>query len=422
MLGAGIYGLVGKAAGVAGGALWLAFLTASAAALLTGLSYASIASRYPRAGGAAYVTGRAYRRPWLAHAVGLTVVCSGLLSIATQSKVVAQNLGQLLGTAFPGGEALLAAGFVLVLAGIVFRGVSESFWVNAVCTVLEAGGLLLVVVAGARFWGDADLLELPDATSLTSGAGALLLVQGAILTFFSFIGFEDILNVGEEAKNPQRTMPLALIAAMLVAMAVYLAVSVTAVSVVPWRELSAAPAPLRLVIERAAPWFPAIGFTAITIASVANTALVNYVMASRMIYGMARQDLLPGALGRVHAGRRTPHLAILAILGAVVALQLVGDIEQLAGATVLLLLAVFAVVNGALILLKRREGPKPGCFDVPVAVPAGGVLVCGAMIAAQAMRDDPTAPALAAGLIGAILLLRVPLGRAGVSPQQRRRA
>lgn len=418
MLGAGIYGLVGKAAGVAGGALWLAFLTASLAALLTGLSYASIASRYPRAGGAAYVTGRAYRRPWLAHAVGLTVVTSGLLSIATQSKVVAQNLGQVLGTGAPGLETLLAAGFALLLAGIVFRGVSESFWVNAVCTVLEAGGLVLVVVAGARFWGRADLFELPGSTTIASGAGALLLVQGAILTFFSFIGFEDVLNVGEEAKDPARTMPLALIAAMLIAMAVYLAVSVTAVSVVPWRELSAAPAPLRLVVERSAPWFPAIGFTVITIASVANTALVNYVMASRMIYGMARQDLLPGTLGRVHGGRRTPHIAIAVILAAVVALQLAGDIEQLAGATVLLLLAVFAVVNGALILLKRREGPKPGCFDVPAIVPAGGVLVCLGMIAAQAMRDDPTAPLLAAGLIGAILLLYALVGRR----QQRRRA
>jgi amino acid transporter len=412
MLGAGIYGLVGKAAGVMGAALWMGFLAAMIAALLTGISYASIASRYPRAGGAAYVTQRAFAHPRLSYVVGLVVICSGLLSIATQSKVVAANLNVLLGAAtgvsiagVPAAELALATGFVLLVAGIVYRGISESLWANVVCTFLEAGGLLLVIVVGARFWGGTDLLELPGAALEDWGAVAPLLLQGAVLTFFSFIGFEDMLNVSEEVKAPNRTMPIALIGAMLIASAIYLAVAVTAVTVAPWQELATAPGPLRLVIERSAPWFPPVGFTIITIAAVANTALVNYVMASRLIYGMARQDLLPSVLSRVNQRRQTPHVAIGLLLAIILALQFAGDISQLASATVLLLLMVFVVVNGALIALNRREGSISGCFNAPTIVPAAGMLVCLALISGQFAQSDWRPAAVAVALVGAILLL-----------------
>lgn len=214
-----------------------------------------------------------------------------------------------------------------------------------------------------------------------------------------------MLNVAEEVKQPERTIPVALIGAMLVASVIYIAVSITAVSVVPWAELAAAPPPLRLVIERAAPWFPAVAFTLVTIAAVANTALVNYVMGSRLLYGMARQDLLPAALGRVHGQRRTPHVAVGVLLAIVVALQFAGDIEQLAGATVLLLLFVFALVNGALIVLTLREGKIAGCFNAPIVVPALGAAICLVMIAGRVGQDDWRGPAIAGGLIAMILLL-----------------
>lgn len=419
MLGAGIYGLVGKAAGIMGSALWMAFLVAMVAALLTGLSYASLASRYPRAGGAAYMSFRAFKSPWLSYVIGLTVLCSGLASIATQSKVIAENLDLLLGLetgltllGAPLEILLLAVAFLLLVAGIIYRGITESLWANAICTVIEAGGLLLVISCGLRFWGQADLFETPmAATGGTSDLGLALLLQGAILTFFSFIGFEDMLNVAEEVERPERSMPIAMIGAMLVASLIYVAVSITAVSVVPWRELAEAPAPLRLVIERAAPWFPAIGFTFITIAAVGNTALVNFVMGSRLLYGMARQGLLPEMLGRVHGTRRTPHVAILLLLGIVVALQFAGDIEQLAGATVLLLLIVFVLVNASLVVLLRREGRVAGRFNVPVVVPMAGSAVCLLLIGGRLIEGDWRAPALAGALIGAILLLYRLTGR-----------
>lgn len=412
MMGAGIYGLVGKAAGVLGSAMWMAFLVAMAAALLTGLSYASIASRYPRAAGAAYAAHRAYGRPWLSYVVGLAVVASGIASSATQSKVVALNLNSLLGwhtglsvAGVPLEIILLAVGFLMLVGGIVYRGISESLWANTICTLIEAGGLILVIAVGFRFWGDTDLTQLPVTPANPDGAltGALLL-QGAVLTFFSFLGFEDMLNVSEEVKKPERNMPIAMIGAMLIVSVIYLAVSVTAVSIVPWQELAQAPAPLRAVIERAAPWFPAIGFTFITIAAVANTALVNTVMGSRMLYGLSRQGLLPAALGRVHGRRRTPHVAILVLFVIIALLQFAGDITQLAGATVLLLLIVFTIVNSALVVLKRRDGDMPGRFNAPVIVPVLGAAVCLVMIGGQLMQSDWRGPAIAIGMIAAILV------------------
>ena len=214
MLGAGIYGLVGRAAGELGSAVWLGFLVAMVAALLTGLSYASLGSRYPRAGGAAYVTGRAFAWPLLTWTVGLAVMASGLTSVATQSRVVAANVLALTGLqGVP--TVAIALGFLLIVAGIVLRGIRESMWVNIVCTAVEAAGLLLVIAVGTEYWGTRPLLETPGGQDV----GLSFLMTGAILTFFAFIGFEDTLNVAEEARQPRTTLPIGIVAAMLCATA-----------------------------------------------------------------------------------------------------------------------------------------------------------------------------------------------------------
>ena len=402
MLGAGIYGLIGQAAGQVGNAVWLAFVVALVAALLTALSYASLGSRYPRAAGAAYVTERAFGLPLLSFVVGLALVCSGLTSVATQSRVFAANIAVLFNL-----ESIplwwLALGFLLVLAGIVFRGIRELMWVNVLCTLVEASGLILVVAVGLSYWGSVDLLEMPPA-AVDQGEW-LILMQGAVLTFFAFIGFEDTLNVAEECRDPQRTIPLGLVLAMSMAAVLYIAIAVTAVSVVPWAELAAAPGPITEVVRRAAPLIPPIVFTGITLFAVANTALVNYVTASRLIYGMAHQGLLPLRFGDVHAERRTPHIAILALFLVAMPLALFGTIAELAAATVLLLLLVFAVVNAALFVLKRRKGEKHGYFEIPLAVPALGALVCLALVVVRVGTGDWRAPAIAGVLLlGAVLI------------------
>jgi amino acid transporter len=409
MLGAGIYGLIGKAAGQMGSAIWLAFLVSMVAALLTGLSYACIGSRYPRAAGAAYVTHRAYGLPLLTYVVGLAVMCSGLTSIATQSRVAAENIGRLLGVE-DAPTTLIALGFLVFLGAIVLRGIRECMWLNVVCTSVEALGLVLVIGAGISYWGSANLLEIPPAAEGgPDGLGVVFVTQAAVLTFFSFIGFEDMLNVSEEVKNPERTVPTALILAMLAATVIYMAIAITAVSVVPWRELAASPGALTEVMARAAPSFPEFAFIAITIFAVANTALLNWVMASRLAYGMAQQGLLPRTLGRVHPRTRTPHVAIGALFLIVTALALVGDITALASATVLLLLLVFATVNIALVILLRRDPDRPGTFRVPVIVPIAGATVCIGMLGARFLQDEWTAPAIAAALIACIVVLYLAL-------------
>jgi APA family basic amino acid/polyamine antiporter len=402
MLGAGIYGLIGQAAGIAGNAVWLAFVASLVVALLTALSYASLISRYPRAAGAAYVTQRAYRLPLLSFVVGIAVVCSGLTSVATQSRVLAANIAQWFGWQQIPVE-FIAVGFLLLLAGITFRGIRESMWVNVLCTVIEASGLLIVIAVGFSYWGSVNLLEVP--TGLGSDALFLIILNGAILTFFAFLGFEDTINVAEECKNPETTLPIGLIAAMVAAAVLYIAVAITAVSVVPYGELAKAPSPLTAVVGKAAPNFPAWVFTFITVFAVANTALVNYVTASRLVYGMSRQGLLPSLFGRVHATTKTPHYAIFVLFLVLAGLALWGTIGNLAAATVLLLLTVFCVVNAALVVLQRRPGEKKGKFEVPAFVPALGAVVCAVLIAVRVTTGDWRAPALAGALLALTFVL-----------------
>lgn len=402
MLGSGIYALVGKAAGIVGNAVWLSFLAALCAALLTALSYASLGSRYPRAGGAAYVAERAFGLPVISFLVGLALVCSGMTSVATQSRVFASNLAQLVGWQSVPIEAL-ALGFLLIMAGIVFRGIRESMWVNVVCTLVEAGGLLIVIAVGFSYWGSVDYFETP-AQSADVGT-ALLILQGSILTFFAFIGFEDTYNVAEEVKNPETTIPIALVSAMLLATVLYIAVAISAVSVVPYQELSQAAAPLAAVMEKAAPAFPAFALVAITMFAVANTALVNYVTASRMLYGMSNQGLLPAIVGRVHATRQTPHIAIGILFALLAPLMLSAGVAELAAATVLLLLFAFAIVNASLLVLKRRPGEPKGRFEVPDFVPALGCIFCIVLIVVRVASGDVLAPLIAGVLIAGILVV-----------------
>ena len=238
-----------------------------------------------------------------------------------------------------------------------------------------------------------------------------------MLTFYSFLGFEDAINVAEELKNPQRNLPLGLVSALVLTVLIYMGVSISAASVVPWQELAEAHAPLVEVVARAAPWFPAWMFIAITIFAVANTGLINYVTASRLLYGMARDGQLPRVLGKVHPVRRTPHVAVALIFVLIVLLILSGDISQLASATVLLLLLVFSVVNSALVILKLRPDEPEGAFELPIAVPALGAVVCFVLFAARVGAGDWRAPVIAGvllvGVLAVHLVLRPQLSKSG---------
>jgi amino acid transporter len=179
------------------------------------------------------------------------------------------------------------------------------------------------------------------------------------------------------------------------------------VSVVPHQDLSKPGASaLARVAGRAAPWLPARTYDFITLFAVANTVLINYIMGSRLLYGMARQGLLPSVLGRVHPRRHTPHIAIFTLLVMVLVLAISGGddaVKQLAYSTGLLLLFSFMVVNAALIVLKLRPGEPPGAFEVPILVPALGILINATLITAR--LADPVAGGRAPMIVGVIVLV-----------------
>jgi amino acid transporter len=422
MVGSGIYATIGQSAGKLGNAVWLAFLASMVAALLTGLSYASISSRYPRAAGAAYVTSRAFRRPFLAYLVGLAVTASGMTSMATSSNAFADAFRKLLDPQDRFGWLpwVLLVGFLAAITFLNFWGIRESLWGNLLCTTVEVGGLLLIIVLGMKYWGSVDYLELPPAAPAAGDGGLLrlpsLVLAGAVLTFFSFVGFEDMLNVSEEVRNPTRTMPMGILIALLITAGIYMCVSLTAVAVVPYARLAAAPAPFEPISQAVAPWLPENTYTLVTMFAVANTALINYIMGSRLLYGMSRHGLVPAPLSKVHPTRRTPYVAIFIVGGIVLLLALLGRVQVgegaarvspvkvLADSTALLLLGCFATVNAALIVLQRRPAEPKGRFEVPSVVPALGVVVCLALVVSRLLgrnaqgHHEWRAPAIAGGL------------------------
>ena len=220
----------------------------------------------------------------------------------------------------------------------------------------------------------------PLPSGEANALGFALLVQGAALTFYSFVGFEDMINVSEEVKNPRHNFPRGVMIALGVVTFVYIAVAVTVVSVVPYQKLGESSKPLLLVVQTAAPGFPIAIFSFIALFAIANTGLLNYIMASRLLYGMARMGFVPRALGRVHPKRKTPHVAIGVLMLIVLMLALPGDVSKLSKATTILLLTVFIAVNASLLALKNRPGEEKGAFEVPSVVPLGGAIVCAGML------------------------------------------
>jgi APA family basic amino acid/polyamine antiporter len=406
MLGAGIYGLVGRAAGQLGNAVWLAFIASMVAAVSAGLSYAEIGSRYPRAAGSAYLVNRAFGKPFLSYLVGLMTMASGMVSMAAGSRVIAGYLQGLLGTALP--VEFFVVAFLGLLTIITLWGMRESIYANVVCTVVEVIGLLIVLAVGIKYWGSVDYLQVPPhpETGEPGTLGLALMLQGAVLTFYSFIGFEDMLNVTEEVKDPSRTFPRAMILALSMATVLYIGIAITAVSVVPYAELAASKEPLVEVVRRAAPWFPSAAFSIIAVFAVSNTVLLNYLMGSRLLYGMAKHELLPAPLAKVHHKRRTPHVAILTLVAIVLVLALSGDISVLAKATSVLLMSVFIFVNASLLVIKRRPNEPQGHFRVPSFVPVVGIVVCAAMLSYAAAPELKVAGILVAIIIGLFFVIR----------------
>jgi basic amino acid/polyamine antiporter, APA family len=396
ILGAGIYALVGQVAGLAGHLTFLAFLLAVVIASLTALSFAELAGRFPRSAGEAYYVHRAFGREGLALFVGWLVLAAAIVSMATVSHA-AVGYASVLSEAIPGRMLMLV--FLLLLAFLTFWGMRLSSAANLVCTTVEVSGLAIVIVVG--LWWIASNAPPTAASSAPEAVPWIGIVQGGALAFFAFIGFEDMVNVAEEVKRPERNMPIALLCAVALSGLLYMVIATVALRVVPAPELAASKAPLLDVVRRAAPALPVWIFALIPVFAVTNTALLNFVTASRLLYGMSRQELLPGWLGQVHPRHRTPHLAIGLIFAVALGIAWSGSLARLAGVTSALILLVFVLVNSALSVIQYRDPTQSG-FRAPRWVPPLGAL--GALGLILFVRPESLLVAGSIALLGAVLI------------------
>lgn len=402
ILGTGIYALTGQVAAEVGGVVWLPFLIAFIVALLTACSYLELVTKYPRAAGAALYTHKAFGTHFLTFLVAFAVMSSGITSASTASRAFASNFMTSLGLD-PGawGVPLAAVGFIALVAAINFRGVGESVKMNVLLTLVEVTGLLIII--GIGFWaiagGQGDVSRAWTFAT-PEGSGIFWpVVAATALAFFAMVGFEDSVNMAEECKEPSRLFPKVLLTGLTITGVIYVLVAISAITLVPANELGEGETPLLKVIQAGAPSFPISIFAVITMFAVANSALINMMMASRLIYGMAREGVLPDMLGKVHAGRRTPHVAIaFTSLLAVGLILFAGGVPALGGTTSLLLLCVFAIVNVAVLVL-RNDPVGHGHFRTPLILPVLGAITC-IFLAGPWSGRDTIQYVIAACLIG----------------------
>jgi APA family basic amino acid/polyamine antiporter len=355
ILGAGIYVLIGEVAGRGGNAVWVSFLMAGAMAFLIGLSYAELASAFPRAGADYEYTRRALGlRP--AFVVGWLIVIGNVVAAAA----VALGFASYFNTFWDIGLRPVALITLAVATVVAFYGIRESLWTSIALTVVEAGGLVFIIAIGLPHVGDVDLTE--------TASGATGLFAGAALVMFAFIGFEQIATLAEETRDPTRVIPRALLLAIAITTALYLLVALAAVSVLGWEALSSSEAPLAAVADDVLGGRAEELIAVVALFATANTVLLLLVAASRLIYGMASTGSLPRFLAWVHPGMRTPARAIVLSLVVSGGFALSGDIGLVAGATNFAVFIGFGAVNISLIVLRFTHPDTPRPFRLPLNI------------------------------------------------------
>jgi APA family basic amino acid/polyamine antiporter len=395
ILGTGIYAVTGTVAKQVGGVVWLPFLLAFVVATITAFSYLELVTKYPQAAGAALYAHKAFGIHFVTFLMAFAVTCSGITSASTASRAFAANLEAMVNVVradwmglaevaiSDGLTTVLALLFLALVALVNLRGVAESVYANIVLTCVELSGLLIVIFIGffAITQGKADLGRVVVFDTPQDKSVFIAVTAATSLAFFAMVGFEDSVNMAEEVHNPETVFPKIMLTGLGVTGLIYVLVSISAIAIVPAGELSEGDAPLLKVVAAGAPNLPIDQiFPLISMFAVANSALINMLMASRLLYGMARQRVLPAALGRVLPGRRTPWVAIIfTSLLAFGLVTFVGRVSALGGTTALLLLAVFTVVNICCLIL-RRDPQDHKHFRAPTALPILGALLCAYLV------------------------------------------
>ncbi len=375
IFGAGVYAIIGEAAGIAGPGLWFSFLLAALIASLTGLSYAELSSIKPTTASEYYYVKQGFNKR-LAFLIGWIINIVDIIAIAT---VAVGFSGYFVALFFPGalGTVLFSFSYliitpavfiamfaILAMALINYIGIEQSASLNVVLTLVEAGGLLLIIAIGIVYFGNGgvapDLLEMPFGFSGLFGAVALI--------FFAYIGFEDLANLGEEVIEPRKSIPKAIVYSLIITTVVYVLVAIVAISVVPWYELGSSPEPLTAVAEVVLGSEAGVALSFIALFATINTILIMITANSRFLYGMAKDRILPSFLKIVSEKRRTPFNAIIVVAAVSCMFVLVEDIGTLAEMTTLGVFVVFAMINAALIRMRLKEDLPKDRFKSPVNI------------------------------------------------------
>jgi basic amino acid/polyamine antiporter, APA family len=355
ILGAGIYALIGVAAGGAGNATWLAFLISAVIALLTGLSYAELSTMFKGDAGEYDYTSKAINKKF-GLVVGLSVIAASIIT----ASVVALGFAGYFITLIPLPYLLTAVLVILLMTVINFVGIKESSWFNALSTFVEIIGLIIIIVLGFKYIGSVNYLEMP--------LGFTGVFSSAALVFFAYLGFESIVKLREETKDPEKNIPKAIIISVAVTSVLYILVAISSVSIIGWDQLAQSSAPLSLVAQTALGGITGPILAVIALFSTSNTILFSSITSSRQIYGMAKQKSLPKFLSKVHGKTRTPWIAILITMFVAIIFLFVGEIDLVANITNLFLFLTFAAVNLSLIILRYKAPKMKRAFRCPLNI------------------------------------------------------
>ncbi len=356
ILGAGIYVLIGAATETSGNAVWLAFFISAMVALLTGFSYAELSSMYPKDAAEFTYTDKAFGKG-LAFFIGYFVLLSAIISAAVVSIGFAGYFTEL----FRLGNIVHIAILIIILFSVLnYRSIKESAWANIIFTALEIIGLFIIIALGITKFGSVDYIEMP-----LGFAGVL---KSASLVFFAFIGFESVVKLAEECRNPRKTIPLALLLSIGITTILYILVAMAAVSVLDWQTLAASKAPLADVAASLLGNNAFILLSIIALFSTGNTVLISLIAGSRTLYGIGESYKLLKPFHKVHKKRRTPHVAIWTVMVFAIIFTFIEDIGMVAELTNFTLFVTFAVINLAVIALRYKYPDQIRKFKMPLNI------------------------------------------------------
>ena len=354
ILGAGIYVIIGEAAGLSGAGLWLSFIFAALVASFTGLSYAELASRFPHAGAEYVYIVNAFGRT-LAWITGWLLIVSSVIAAAT----VAVGFANYFSALFHTSVIVIAIATLLVCSIILIAGIKETAFITILFTLIEASGLIIIIIIGVPYLGSVNYIELAN--------GLQGVIEAGVLIFFSYIGFESIARLAEETREPERTIPKAILLSIVITTVIYILVGIAAVSVVPWQDLAQAAAPLGLVAQRVYGDQLFAVLSIIALFSTFNTVLVLLLSGSRLVYGIAEYRALPRIFLSVSKKLRTPWFAIVSVVLASLCFIFVGDLATIANLTNFTIFIIFLLVNAAVIYLRYTK-PVVSGFKTPIAI------------------------------------------------------